>query len=677
MIGYSKDENGLTSYASTTSKILDEIKTQEIESDVETINISNNAVADKYTYTGINSDFKIENPINISPDVLNDFNQYRGYLQYTGTQITGKASPEGQTGSRVVVYDKISTASLFNPYYTIGTAGIAPRVPLLDTSKHQDELKSIAHNGQELKKNLIINTPTDDCSISTLVTLSKYPNSPLGNARYKYSDFMYCKDVGKVSNNHLITLRRFLSPVADNIFEATNRPDKASNVEYAGDVGRLITWFGTDDNKLEDILKYTYKATWKELEAKRQELPSEETNPERGMLGGFANLFNPSYQQAVASGRAPSALNLILGSDASDAIYTDAPYKDNPVVNGAMYDKNKVYEQKDAIRSTHIYDGSLEFNHSFTLNFSYKLRGYDNINPKSAFLDLLGNIMAVTYKFGTFWPGEQRIIGAPQNTAGWNKAQAFSKKVLDSGETFITSLMSGSSFGDSTKALIGNLGQALGSIGIEGGSITELLQSAGSKFAENFKNNQVSALKGLLQNQMGRPAIYAFDSLLTNDNVGTWHVTIGNPLNPIIAMGNLIIDNVELSHSGPLGLDDFPTELKVSITLKHATPRDSVDIQRMYTQGRTAIYSKLSNAHNINRNSGLAYSATGKSKETTTADASSATESSQSGKVFNQTILADINERFTDLSDGSTSSFAGWIGDCQISRINKILEELK
>jgi hypothetical protein len=98
---------------------------------------------------------------------------------------------------------------------------------------------------------------------------------------------------------------------------------------------------------------------------------------------------------------------------------------------------------------------------------------------------------------------------------------------------------------------------------------------------------------------MGRPSVYAFDSLLSNDVVGTWHVTIGNPLNPIISMGNLIIDNVELTHSGPLGLDDFPTELSVVISLKHAMPRDSVDIQRMYTQGRTAIYTKISNDKNI------------------------------------------------------------------------------
>lgn len=55
------------------------------------------------------------------------------------------------------------------------------------------------------------------------------------------------------------------------------------------------------------------------------------------------------------------------------------------------------------------------------MNFSYKLRAYDNINPKSAFLDLLGNILTVTYRKGTFWGGKSEILGAKPNKAGWQK----------------------------------------------------------------------------------------------------------------------------------------------------------------------------------------------------------------------------------------------------------------
>ena len=60
-----------------------------------------------------------------------------------------------------------------------------------------------------------------------------------------------------------------------------------------------------------------------------------------------------------------------------------------------------------------------------------------------------------------------------------------------------------------------------------------------------------------------------------------------------MVMGNLRLENAEITHSGPLGLDDFPTELKVTVQLKHAMPRDSVAIQRMYGKGRNAIYLPL------------------------------------------------------------------------------------
>ena len=100
-------------------------------------------------------------------------------------------------------------------------------------------------------------------------------------------------------------------------------------------------------------------------------------------------------------------------------------------------------------------------------------------------------------------------------------------------------------------------------------------------------------LKGKLQNMLGRPQMYLFNSLLSGDNVGLWHVTIGNPRNPIAVKGNLILKDAKIQHYGPLGQDDFPTGLRVIVTLEHARPRDMVDIQKMYTRGIMAIYQHM------------------------------------------------------------------------------------
>ena len=131
-----------------------------------------------------------------------------------------------------------------------------------------------------------------DCSIHKLVELSKYNDSDpqsLGVAKYKYADFMYCKYLGKISNNHLITLRKFSHPIGDNIF-AKPKPHADS---MPADVGRLVTWFGTEDNKLEEICKYSMNATWKEFNSDLQDVESKEDNDK--FLPSLINITNPQY----------------------------------------------------------------------------------------------------------------------------------------------------------------------------------------------------------------------------------------------------------------------------------------------------------------------------------------------------------------------------------------------
>lgn len=584
-----------------------------------------NLVFDGEQYSTIYEPIKgahFENPIHTSSEIFDIVNKYRGTLEYTVAVLSGPAGNFAGNGITVqqtkkIIYDIISAPSLFNPYYGVNVMGIGVGTRLLDTEN--DITVSAVSSGRlyepgadgkvpdkEKRENISktsILAPIDDCSIQNLVQLSKQPDSILGQARYKFSDFMYCRDVGKISNNHLITLRRFDHPVPDNIFRGTTIDDNA-NLSVKGDIGRLITWFGNEDNKLEDIIKFKYKATWKELNAELQTRESQESDPQRGVIGGLVNLFSPGYNNSSANGVAPNALALILGEDGSNGFFSSAPYAGNVAVNGSKYDNNRVYEPKDTIRSTHIYDGKLEFAHEFTLKFAYKLRGYDNINARNAFLDLLGNILVVTYKSGTFWPGEQRITGAPQNKAGWKKAESFIDKGLEAGGSFISALMNNNNFGDAGENFLQTIGGLVSSsFGIDLSDALRdpigTLKTLGSKaIGAGFGG----ALKGMFKNQLGRPAVYAFDSLLTNDVVGTWHVTIGNPLNPIVVMGNLIITDCELKLNGPLGLDDFPTEINLSVTLKHATPRDSTDIQRMFTKGRHAIYSKIGNAKNYSVN---------------------------------------------------------------------------
>lgn len=478
------------------------------------------------------------------------------------------------------------SGSLFNPYYGLFFKGPTPETPLL-TNKEAHFMS------------------TEDCTIKRLVSLSNNKNdktSPLGQARYKYADFMYCKDLGKYANNHLLTLRRFAFPVGDNIYTEAAMAKQDNNWSTMGDIGRLVTWFGNDDNKLEDILKYDYVATWKELNSEINRVDSKEGEG-ADAPGATKNLFNKailaigqtnySYIKALTKGTNP-ALTLPFMSVPIPA----GQYQNDPVVLGQNYDAHKVYEPANTIRSTNIYDGELKFNQEFSITFNYTLRAYDNINPKAAFLDLLGNIMVVTYRRGRFWGGENSILGVSRDKSMWNIANNIIKKGSDTAKTYASQLLNGD-----TQEAVNSMKGAISNAWENSKALVDnfLKNTDLSKLAINIFNNGIDAVTGILQNHLGRPAIYQFNSILDGDLTGLWHLTVGNPLNPIMSIGNLIMTKAEVQHYGPLGIDDFPTGLKVTVSLKHAQPRDSARIEHMYTKGLGTIYQSLNAIKDINQ----------------------------------------------------------------------------
>lgn len=533
----------------------------------------------------------IENPYNFDSNAIAIMNKYRGETLSDVTTCSNVASSKGDLfGSGEDVKH-----SLFNPYNGVHVIGMTENIPLLYDQKESD------YNAQERDYNI------SDCSISRLVSESAKKDSILGQARYKYADFAFCKDLG-MPNNRLITLRKFSIPVGDYIFRAAAKPakikeggdkgEKTTDNPFTtpGDIGRMCCYFDTDDNKLEDILKYSFAASWKEMKAGIEQLPSQE-NDHNTPLGNIINMLNPQMNSSIGAGFSGASNHLIGKAFNSWFGWKDGPYYDTKVLTN--YDDHKIYTPRNTIQSMHKYEGNLEFKHEFTLVFSYKLRSYQNINPKSAMLDLLANVFATTYTRGNFWGGRQEIIGAQPNKSGWNKAEQLMDKGIDYIGGLFGALMNGTF----------DLSSILGAISNSAGKMWSGIMSEGTKFMNdprstvkeyyntlykaNKKYGWSDAAKGLLKNQLGRPEIYAFQSLLDGSNTGLWHVTIGNPLNPIASIGNLIITDTQVQQFGPLGIDDFPTELKVTVTLKHARPRDSVAMERMYTKGVGAIYMPL------------------------------------------------------------------------------------
>ena len=499
-----------------------------------------------------------------------------------GLKKTGKESAEHFLSATKAV------PSLFNPKYGIQSVGIMWNVPLLNDEKNFAKTQDLS-----------------DCSIKHLVGLSN--KGLLGAETFRLADFMYCKDLGKVSNNNLIVLRKFPLPVGDHIGQGNAPGYRADTPTEAGinnsaDIAHMITWFGTEDNKLEDIIKFSYEVNYIEKESKIQEMDSKEDLADRGPMGAFINTFSGflggDYYTWVGRGTHGTQnlwTKMLGGSIFSQSI----PAKDanEQLDRYRNYDNNKVYEPMNTMREMSMPSGKLSFNHEFTINFKYKLRAYDNINPRSAFLDLIGNILECTYNRGRWWGGAKKINGPQPNGAAWNRAQCFIDNAWDKLGGFITAIsLSGTS----------GLKEIIGAISNGAAQLTEMKDSAQQTVAGMASGGWSAAAaalgnlvkkgglgifaKSALHNALGRPAFYAFDSILSGRPTGVWHVTIGNPLSPIVQIGNLRITNTTFSLGGPLGIDGFPSEINVAVTLKHCHSRDVTEISKMFGNGLSSIY---------------------------------------------------------------------------------------
>lgn len=525
----------------------------------------------------------VENPYNFDSNAIAIMNKYKGK---TLSYVANCSNLQSREGNLFGSYTDVKR-SLFNPYNGVHVIGMTENVPLLYDQKES------TYKAQERDKNL------SDCSISRLVSESAKKESILGQARYKYADFAFCKDLG-MPNNRLITLRKFSMPVGDYIFRVaakeSKKGDKYSSFTTPGDIGRMCCYFDTDDNKLEDILKYSFSGSWKRMDAELQQLDSQENN-NVSPLGQIINALNPSMNSSVESGFSGADNHLIGKAFNSWFGWNTQQYYSSLYLKPQEYDNHRIFTPINTVQSMEKYEGKLEFKHEFTLVFSYKLRSYQNINPKSAMLDLIANILATTYNRGNFWGGKQEIVGAQPNKSGWNKAQQLVTKGTDFIGGIIGALGNGTfDMGSFFGSLSNGLGNLYNGIMQKAANIDpkKAIQTAIGSAEYYIKKYGINgAIKGLLQNKLGRPEIYAFQSLLDGSNTGFWHVTIGNPLNPIASIGNLIIKDTQIQQLGPLGIDDFPTELKVTVTLAHARPRDAVAIERMYTKGVSAIYVPL------------------------------------------------------------------------------------
>ena len=464
------------------------------------------------------------------------------------------------------------TDSLFNPFYMFSYAKFrSTSGSKYSADLHRDDfspltiLSSIATtgvSGEYQKDQSIIENPSADTIISWARESAdrNKEGTTLGPTPYQWNDFLWCKWYGRIPNNRMLTLRRYPIPVEDNLQIAQEKMPLIPTAQ-------AVTWWGEGtDNSLDKVLGMTYGFKWKSINfGEVQDIGGNEIDVEA--ILDVAGVDNQTARNLIAATLFNNENNPYQGTGfdktAQDWV-TDAYGRE-----GAYW--NRVLGPVNVVTETQQRERGFTYTHPITLNFTYKLRAYSRINPKIAMLDLISNFLSLTHNKAEFWGGAIRYF---QKTGYVLPGLGDASQYFEDGD-FIKGSMA------ALEALITKIREK------EKG-VQELFNNNELKIGSAAQKVVGSWVKDLIMKPL------MIRALLDGRAVGEWHLTVGNPMNPLAVIGNLCMENVQVSFSDSLGMDDFPEEINFKVTLKHGRQRAKQDIESMFNLGGGSLtYSSL------------------------------------------------------------------------------------
>ena len=406
---------------------------------------------------------------------------------------------------------------------------------------------------------------------------------PYGLANYRMQDFIYLKYYNQIPNNYMITLRRYTHPCEDHMFgldmtaEDVNLLNGYDETHFA--LATAVTYMGEKTgNKLSDILKFEYGANYEDKDAQVQLL----LNTDGGLAAQMKQKFGMSEsflegsmskqeggvgaiaRQAIKF----SALTGMSGKSVQESIAASHRFQGDEFAT--VYGQN-IYGDVNVINKTKIRSRGLTYSGNFSLTFEYSLKSLKCVNPRVAMMDILTNFLILTGNYGAFWGGETRFYG--QNSIA---PQFGDPEKLRNGD-----------FKGYFRSLISDMKSGFENISTANGGEGDLLSG--------LKNLASGALQGLFGNLLGgnvgvTGSAQLPTALLSGKPTGYWHVTVGNPLDPIAMMGNMSVTKTSVQFNDVLGYDDFPTEIKFTVDLEHSMPRDNGAIENMFNGAKGRFY---------------------------------------------------------------------------------------
>lgn len=466
----------------------------------------------------------------------------------------------------------------------------------------------------------------DDVSVYDTNHYSRYPRTstiirisnedPFGRTPLKFADFCFCKFWNRIPNNRMLILRRYSAPTYDNLSfpgmedeakvkgaNATEVKSSGINVKAYTPFATAISYFGDETgNTLKSLLSFSSGMRWAEASTSIWDVQGEQQDMSDTMSNTGSNKVFKGVHNAILG---MGTLANVLSRNEDKTINPNALFMKglpDPFTNGPY--ENLIIGPVNVIDKTYKRARGLDFENDINVTFEYVARPIDNLNCKAVLLDVLSNVLALGTASGMFLGGGHRFNVTPalnpfQNTEARNKWYegkllgkdgAVQKTVENVQDRYsdmgglkgaLSSMFEGAT--DVFKNLIADITGPLS-------GDAKPTTPTSTQMGKNITNRMGALFANALN--MGTTTRYmsGMKALLTGDPVGEWHLTIGNPLNPIAMIGNLICTKVAVEFSEELGQDDFPIGFKAVFTLKHGMPRDMDAIESMFNRGQGRIY---------------------------------------------------------------------------------------
>lgn len=431
------------------------------------------------------------------------------------------------------------------------------------------------------------------------------------SAPYYWRDFIYCKYYGRIPNNYMLTLRRFPSPMLDNL----SLPEKIKgsdvfNVKGAGrPVAQAVTWLGGNTgNTLNAIIGFNSGLNWKS--AGQEGRATQEgfakgifKNQMGAILGAGFGSFG-SAGENLWNGM-DYALDLAVASDDSGFQQTvqaarNYGFRDKATTQtGPLSDF--LWTNVDVVTKATIRDRGVKGHEgTFNLTFHYELTSVGEVNTKAALMDIMGNLLALCTNYATFLTPEVRYnngfkgINFPGGDEGLVEFYTDPIKFLKTVIKFAVDPQQSTGGDPVAQGVAGTVNSVNKARDAWMNILSQMEKLNVKDFAKNLDSgSKVNNIILFAMTQYFLENLYFPAAVYTGIPTGEWHLVVGNPCNPIAMIGNLVCTNLQVDFGEVLGPDDFPTELTATISLKMGRERDRSEIESMFNRGKGRLYQSV------------------------------------------------------------------------------------